>query len=453
MSGSYIYSSKQKHLKRTKSGERISELPESLISCIFSFLPTKDAVRTSVLSKTWVYRWTSITKLDIHDNLFFSPKKRTRGKQNFVNFVYRVLLLTTPSSFSLVLVQNQDVALFNIWISNILIKKVKNLRIVTHFEMSFPAQAFHFLFQSFCLEELVLNMVSCAITVTKTYVYFGQLKVLKLSGVLFTHDSVSDFNLSLPVLKVFETTNCSWLKAKRVSLEVPQLESVIIVEDNSSSYATNNCAVEFSVSHLKHFTYRGYDSMSHFFKLLDPSSASNSSLTITVSPCEKKKDTMIESRVFVLLKQFRKMKCLKLDGLQELAKESVANLPLFGMLSHLDLGFVTGDLLLGLLLKSPVLRTLVLKGISIFDMELLNSAAVPECLTSTLQVVKFGSLKGFEHELCVAKFVMENALMLERMSFSIVYWQRKSKVLEEFKEKLFSYKKAFSCAIIDFSHD
>ncbi|WVZ01579.1 hypothetical protein V8G54_027648 [Vigna mungo] len=152
------------------------------------------------------------------------------------------------------------------------------------------------------------------------------------------------------------------------------------------------------------------------------------------------------------------------------------------MLSHLDLGFVTGDVLLGLLLKSPVLRTLVFKvitsakifqvfrilihpftlfvlminfnhqGISKFDMELLNSAAVPECLTFTLQVVKFGSLNGFEHELCVAKFVMENALMLERMSFSIDFRQRKSKVIEEFKEKLFSYKKAFSCAIIEFSN-
>lgn len=167
---------------------------------------------------------------------------------------------------------------------------------------------------------------------------------------------------------------------------------------------------------------------------------------------------------------------------QYLEKTSMANLPLFGMLSYLDLGFVTGDVLLGLLLKSPVLRTLAFEviitraktfqvfrilihpftlvvlminynhqGISKFDVVLLNSAAVPECLTSTLQVVKFGSLNGFEHELCVAKFVMENALMLERMSFSIVYWQMKSKVIEEFKEKLFSYKKAFSCAIIEFS--
>lgn len=190
MSGSYIYSSKQKHSKRTKSEDRISKLPESLISCILSFLPTKDAVRTSVLSKTWVYRWTTITKLDINDNLFFSRKKRSRGKQNFVNFVYRALLLTTASSFSLVLVHNQDVNLFNIWISNMLIKRVKNLRIQTYFEMSFPAQASHLLFESFCLEELMLNMVSCAIRVTKTYVYFGHLKLLKLSGVLFTYDSV-----------------------------------------------------------------------------------------------------------------------------------------------------------------------------------------------------------------------------------------------------------------------
>jgi len=325
MSGPYIYvrSSKQKHLKRTKNEDRISKLPESLISCILSFLPTKDAVGTSVLSKTWVYRWTSITKLDI-DDTFYSPKKKNRGKQNFINFLYRTLLLTKPSSFSLVLVHNHDVTLFNIWISNILIQRVKNLRIVTRFDMSFSAQASHFLFESFCLEELVLNMVSCAIRVTKTYVYFGQLKLLKLSGVLFIYDSVSDFNLCLPVLKVFETTNCAWLKAKRVTLKVPLLESVIIVQDaKSGSYATNNCAIEFSASHLKDFTYRGYDYISHFFKLQDPSSAHNASLTLTVSPCEKNKDTMIESRVVVLLRQFRKMKCLKFDGLQ------VSNLQLF----------------------------------------------------------------------------------------------------------------------------
>lgn len=45
-----------------------SKLPESLVNRVLSFLPTKDVVRTCVLSKRWMNRWTSsITKLDIDD--------------------------------------------------------------------------------------------------------------------------------------------------------------------------------------------------------------------------------------------------------------------------------------------------------------------------------------------------------------------------------------------------
>lgn len=70
------------------------------------------------------------------------------------------------------------------------------------------------------------------------------------------------------------------------------------------------------------------------------------------------------------------------------------------------------------------------QGISKFDKELLNSAAVLECLTSTLQVVKFHKLHGFEHKLCFAKFVMEKGLVPERMSFYLVsYSLGKSKVI------------------------
>ncbi|RZB41371.1 hypothetical protein D0Y65_055279, partial [Glycine soja] len=214
------------------------------------------------------------------------------------------------------------------------------------------------------------------------------LKLLELSGILFTLDNSSGYlTLNLPVLKVFKTTNCAWLKAKRITVTAP-LQSVIIVQDyKSMSYATSNCMIEFSASRLRDFTYRGYDYISHYFKLL-------------------------------------------------LAK-LVTKLPLFGMLSQLELGLVSGEVLLGLLLKSPVLKTLAFKGISKFDKELLNSAAVLECLTSTLQVVKFHKLHGFEHKLCFAKFVMENGLISgEDELLPCQLFMGKSKVIEEFKEKL-----------------
>jgi hypothetical protein len=79
---------------------------------------------------------------------------------------------------------------------------------------------------------------------------------------------------------------------------------------------------------------------------------------------------------------------------------------------------------------------------------------VPNCLASTLQVVKFGNLHGHEHELFLAKYLMENGIVLERMSFYIANaWQIDSKVIEEFKEKLYSFKKGVSFAILEFSFD
>ncbi|XP_058785197.1 F-box/FBD/LRR-repeat protein At3g52680-like [Vicia villosa] len=44
--------------------DRLSELPDSILSHILSFLPTKLAARTSILSKIWKSIWLSVTTLD-----------------------------------------------------------------------------------------------------------------------------------------------------------------------------------------------------------------------------------------------------------------------------------------------------------------------------------------------------------------------------------------------------
>lgn len=94
------------------------------------------------------------------------------------------------------------------------------------------------------------------------------------------------------------------------------------------------------------------------------------------------------------------------------------------------------------------------QGIFRFNKELLNSAVVRDCLTSTLKVVKFGRVNGYKHELCLSKFFMENGTVLERMSFSLASQEPgKSKVMEDFKEILFSFKKGFSFAVVEFSYD
>ncbi|XP_074349162.1 F-box/FBD/LRR-repeat protein At1g13570-like [Apium graveolens] len=79
--------------------EKISELPPNLQETILAFLPTKYAVRASILSKKWRYCWTRVPRL-IFDDLFnrlMSRLIKTRDPElsahKFVTVINKVLLL------------------------------------------------------------------------------------------------------------------------------------------------------------------------------------------------------------------------------------------------------------------------------------------------------------------------------------------------------------------------
>ncbi|KAJ9558819.1 hypothetical protein OSB04_013433 [Centaurea solstitialis] len=71
----------------------ISNLPEHLIGSILERLPIDDAVRTSILSKSWRYRWTTMTMLLFDEQ--FSKKfaeKGAFGRNGFIRTINDVLI-------------------------------------------------------------------------------------------------------------------------------------------------------------------------------------------------------------------------------------------------------------------------------------------------------------------------------------------------------------------------
>ncbi|GJZ68243.1 F-box/LRR-repeat protein-like protein isoform X1 [Tanacetum coccineum] len=73
--------------------DKISLLPDDVIIHILSFIPTKHAVATSILSSRWVNLWTFLPFIDLDDSLYLNPLNKDSSSSSlmFLDFVQRVL--------------------------------------------------------------------------------------------------------------------------------------------------------------------------------------------------------------------------------------------------------------------------------------------------------------------------------------------------------------------------
>ncbi|CAF2088486.1 BnaA06g25620D [Brassica napus] len=120
--------------------DRIGSLPNDVICHILSFLTTKEAGLTSILSKRWRNLFTLVPSLDIDDSVFLIPEEGKRERdgilESFMDFVDRVLALqgdTHIKKFSLKCKTGIDTDRVNLWICNVLQRGVKSLELVLDF--------------------------------------------------------------------------------------------------------------------------------------------------------------------------------------------------------------------------------------------------------------------------------------------------------------------------------
>ncbi|XP_074273524.1 F-box protein At4g22280-like [Silene latifolia] len=118
--------------------DRISSLPDDVLGHVLSFLPTRFAVSTSLLSTRWRHLFTLTTCLSFEDEIVSGPKEKNEiieAAQRFKEFTDKVLELHQISpikKFSLVCTGTYDNSDLNRWVSNALKKGVQEL----HYEFS-----------------------------------------------------------------------------------------------------------------------------------------------------------------------------------------------------------------------------------------------------------------------------------------------------------------------------
>ncbi|XP_050911869.1 F-box protein At4g22280 isoform X3 [Lathyrus oleraceus] len=399
--------------------DRISNLPDFIIGHILTFLCFKDAIRTSVLSQRWIYMWTYITKLCLNDSNIY-----LRNKTTFINFVCRMLLHLNASNineFHLLLEEKYDPYIIGQLISLVSNKKIKVISLLSHNECSISCYP---IFKCQSLEKLELAM-GHSIIQFPSFVCLSSLTALYLVAIrspmkitCYSSNQSKELTLKFPVLRDYISCDCIWLDVKRVTIDAPLLEKVIIERQWDYSSNVSHAEIEIRASYVTNYLYRSY--VSSETTLLDAAHVAEASISLS-------------------------------DDSKNLApmEHYLADISAFGMLSNLCISyFVTIENLLCLLLKSPCLETLVLKYPIYSAKRPPKFAIVPECFLSTLKVVRFAKFTGGQQEFSFAKFVMEKSQVLESISFSC-YKLRGAK-MKKVKKKIFSVKRSCNIEFSDY---
>ncbi|KAL4619606.1 hypothetical protein ACB092_06G091800 [Castanea dentata] len=201
---------KSQKLSRKKDTwvDRISDLPESLICHILSFLPVKEAVATSILSSRWEHLWTLFSTLDLDSNTIGeslscgqSPNQGPCKPFSFGHIVSTLLTLHTAPylrTLRLKFFLCRNCSRFDKWIGNVVERKLEELNLQIYGDCLFWK-----LSQSIfsCKTLVVLNLKGTIVLDPPPSFQFPSLKILRLIHIVYRPDSVFRLLSGCPVLE------------------------------------------------------------------------------------------------------------------------------------------------------------------------------------------------------------------------------------------------------------
>lgn len=378
--------------------DMISELPQSIIESILTKLPIRDAVRTSILSTRWRYKWSDLTQLVFDDNCAILSNDKGKVEGNLVKFITRCLFLhlgpihkfTLSSTF---LQSSPDVDQWLLFLSR---KDIKEFFLELGEGEWFRAPS-----SLFCCQKLTrLELFRCELDPPPSFKGFSCLKHLNLQQVLIGPDVVENLISSCPLL---ESLTLSYFDSLALTIHAPNLK-FLCLEGEFKDICLENTPLLVAISVAMYMT----DDIAEYF---EHSSSCNFDKFLGGVPCLERlvghiyftKYLSIGNDLGKLLVTYRNLKAIEL---YQVSFEDTKEI----------------SVVLRLILNSPNLQELQISGspnttiaTEAPDLGFWEKEHSCDCTFGQLKTVKMTDMSGVTHEMEFIKFLLRNSPTLEIM--------------------------------------
>lgn len=425
------------------SRDSISKLPDEILHHLLSFLPTKIAVGTSILSTRWRHLWTSLLVLDFNDGLPSHIRELDENivrKMSFVHFVNRVLVHNVLSIqiFRLSCGTYCKPFLYT-WICTAVERNVEELELDLYVE-EMPLRLFT------CKTLVVLKLASGINLDIHLSVWLPSLKVLHITlGKCKDGTTCQKLLSGCPVLEEMVINRYELDKQWDFDISSVTLKSLSILfsvdEDILSNSDDPMYELVFNTPKLEYLNL--IDGVSENFVVENLSSLVKAYVDVEQTRQKFFEFDGYEGCIFEFFKDIAHVKFLSLseETLQCIGFASSFTLPTFHNLTHLECRSVNSDccwkLLIDFLNNAPHLEVLIMKeGCSSTGDYVRWSPpqCVPICLLSHLKEIEIETFYNvgkevFTLDVLLPEYIQE-ILMTNAVDF-MLYLLQNSEVLKK----------------------
>ncbi|KAM4092757.1 hypothetical protein ACB094_06G064600 [Castanea mollissima] len=445
-------------MKKIAVVDRISDLPESLLCHILCFLPTKEAVATSLLSSRWKLLWTLVPKLDLDsENINTLPDDDDEKCDiMFANIVSRVLAQQQCGELQSFRLQWQfgwDGSHLDAWLRTVAARKVKELYLDIHIGYSYDdvenlkLPPIFFSFRTLVVLKLSGDVdidIDIDVDTPALSFHFPSLKILHLLNIHLAEHSFLRLLCGCPILEDLSFTSEYFEGQYKICVPLLKRLCILETEFNDSDYQ-----LEIYAPALEYFNFDGYLRDIKFHENLD--NLVQAGVYISTFEVEDEHEECFSKRVFRLFAALNNVKFLSFSP-SGIEWHSIANIYPSAFQNLVQLEFKVVDcnwhLLGDLLQKAPNLESLVIsKGYDFIQSNLCwkEPKYEPEYLSS-LTSFYYRGFKGLNDEVEFVKYILKGARFLK--TATIQFYKGESK--ESVPEKLSVFPRpATTCLLRD----